>query len=61
MQHEHDEPAVQPLTRRNADGDVYTRTPEVERQIAGALRLPPGQVIAYAQIEDAAAASAPNK
>src|SRR5258708_2525673 len=32
--------AVEPLTHRNADGDVYQRTPAVERQIATALALP---------------------
>lgn len=31
---------LEPLTRRNRDGDVYVREPDVERQIAGALALP---------------------
>jgi len=56
MEQERDEPAAQPLTRRNAEGTLYTRSPEVERQIAHALRLTPTAVITQAQLDDQGAA-----
>lgn len=56
MQQEHDEVTVHSLTHRNAEGVLYTRAPEVERQIARALRLRPNQVITQAQRDDQDAA-----
>lgn len=52
MQQDHDELAVQPLTHCNDEGVLYTRTPEVEHQIARALRLTPTEVITQAQHDD---------
>lgn len=53
----YDEPqggAVQPLTRRGNDGAVYRRTGEVEAQLAAAAGLPTDDVIARAQLSNAA-------
>lgn len=46
---------VEPLTHRNLDGAVYQRDPAVEQQLAEALRLPPSQWRARADIADRAA------
>lgn len=43
---------VQPLTRKNSEGEVYERTEEVERQISAALTMEPGPLIARAQVRD---------
>lgn len=47
--------AVRPLTRRDANGAVYTRTAEVERQIARTLGLDADQLIVQARISSATA------
>ena len=43
---------IEPLTRRNAHGVVYQREPEVERQIAQALRLPADRLRERAAVSD---------
>jgi RNA polymerase sigma factor (sigma-70 family) len=50
-----EQPAVEPLTRRNADGEVYRREPSVECQIVQALRLAPCALVGRARLADAAA------
>ena len=41
---------AKPLTRRNSLGDLYTRTPVVESQIAEALKLDPPSLLERARI-----------
>lgn len=48
-------PRPRPLTRRNADGQVYRRLPEVEAQLVAALRLEPRQLLERAATSDPAA------
>jgi DNA-directed RNA polymerase specialized sigma24 family protein len=43
---------VRPLTHCGADGNVLTRLPEVEAQIASSLRLEPGELRRRASITD---------
>jgi hypothetical protein len=45
----------EPLTRRNADGEVYERQPAVEWQIAEAVRLDAARLMARAKVADQAA------
>jgi len=55
MSPSHKQAATEPLTRRNADREVYRREPAVEQQIAAALGLDPAALLARAQIADEAA------
>lgn len=43
---------VEPLTRRRADGKIYERSDEVERQIANAVSLGPADLIERTKIRD---------
>ncbi len=43
---------IEPLTRRNAEGTVYRRVADVERQIAVALRLPANRLRERAAVSD---------
>jgi DNA-directed RNA polymerase specialized sigma24 family protein len=47
---DHQQRKVRPLTRCGVNGTPYTRTPEVERQIASALAMDADQLIVRAQI-----------
>jgi hypothetical protein len=50
-----EQPQVEPLTRRNAEGELYRRDPAVERQIMDMLGLEAAAIVARAQCTDRAA------
>ncbi|MBV9357239.1 MAG: hypothetical protein JO023_17145 [Chloroflexi bacterium] len=51
-----EQPAIEPLTRRNADGELYRRDLVVEQQIEDALRLTCHELIIRASVIDKSAA-----
>lgn len=57
MEQDHDREGtsgLRPLTKRGADGSLYTRPPEVERQIAAAVALAPAELLARLEVADRA-------